>query len=60
VDNLVDAKKLAEVLDLPLQSIWKLARQKQIKTIRIGPKLLRFNVDEVVAALAHDEEEEGK
>lgn len=58
MDNLVDAKKLAEVLDLPLQSIWKLARQKQIPTIRIGPKLLRFNVDEVVAALAHDEEEE--
>lgn len=58
MQDLVDAKQLAEALSLPsVQSVWRLVRLKRIPVYRIGQKLQRFNVDEVVAALAHNEEE---
>ena len=47
--GLISTERLASLID---------STPTKIQTIRIGPKPLRFNVDEVVAALAHDEEEE--
>lgn len=49
-DRLVDAKELGELLDLPLQSVWKLARENRVPHYRIG-QLLKFDTEEVLDAL---------
>lgn len=53
MNNLVDAKKLAEALDLPsVHSVWRLVKLNRIPYYRVGSKLMRFDLDEVRDALA--------
>lgn len=49
--QLVDATKLSQVLDLPRTSIWRYARQGTIPCYRLGPRLLRFSTSEVLEAI---------
>ena len=49
-DKLIDAKELGEQIDLPLQSVWRLARLNLIPHYRVG-QLLKFNLEEVLDAL---------
>jgi excisionase family DNA binding protein len=50
VKSLLGSKELGEVLGLPTKSIWRLARQRRIPSVRIG-RLLRFDEDAVLQAL---------
>ena len=48
--QLVDAKTLAEITNLPVASVRRLAREGKLPHYKLG-RLLRFDVDEVKAAL---------
>lgn len=57
--QLVDAEKLGAILDLPASSIRRLAREGRLAGVyRVG-RLLRFNVEEVKAALKAGQEGDG-
>jgi predicted DNA-binding transcriptional regulator AlpA len=49
--TLVTAEKLAEAFSLTLQQVWRLQRQGRIPCVRLGRRTLRFNLNEVAAAL---------
>jgi excisionase family DNA binding protein len=49
-DGWITAEELADFLDLPLTSVWRLSRSGQIPCYRLG-RLMRFDLDEVRAAL---------
>jgi hypothetical protein len=49
-NGLISAERLAEVLDLPLQSVWRAARLGRIPGYRLG-QLWRFDPVEVLAAM---------
>ena len=51
--TLVSADELSEVLSLPRSSIWRLARQGSIPSIRIG-RQLRFDKEAVLNSLKTD------
>ena len=56
MQDLVTAKELAKALGLPsTQSVWRYVRLKKIPVIRLGANQ-RFDVEEVRAALAREEE----
>ena len=47
----VTPEKLADTLDLPISSVWRLAREGMVPFYRIG-RLIRFDLDEVLESLA--------
>jgi len=49
-NQLVNAKTLAEILDLPPASVRRYAREGKLPCSRIG-RLLRFDIDEVKYAI---------
>lgn len=53
---LLTAEELAAFLHLPLQSIWRYARQKDIPVLRAG-RLMRFDLARVLEALEQKENE---
>jgi excisionase family DNA binding protein len=54
VTRLIDAEELAEVLRLPLASVWRLARDGSIPCYRAG-RLMRFDLARVLEALEQRE-----
>ena len=52
--KLIDAKELGEMLDLPLQSVWRLAREKRVPHYRVG-QLIKFDPREVLETLRVEE-----
>jgi len=51
----MDAVQLAEHLAISQQSVWRLAREGTIPSIRLGRRTMRFNVREVMAAIKSPE-----
>jgi excisionase family DNA binding protein len=49
-DSWITAEELAEFLDLPITSVWRLSRSGQIPCYRLG-RLMRFDLGEVREAL---------
>jgi len=52
--KIVTAEKLAEQLSLKPKTIREWARQGKIPSLRISPKVIRFNPDEVLLALENN------
>ena len=52
----IKGEALAKVVDVPVQTVWAMARQKRIPFIKIG-RAYRFNAEEVIAALAANGQE---
>jgi hypothetical protein len=48
--KLIDAKELGEEITMPLQSVWRLTREKIFPHYRIG-HLIRYDLQEVLDAL---------
>lgn len=51
--GLKNASYIAEYLDVSVQSVMRMARKKQIPSIRIGTSV-RFDLDEVLASLKNE------
>jgi excisionase family DNA binding protein len=49
--KLVSAKEVAEVLSLDQNTVRKLAKSGSIPSYRVGPRLFRFSIEAVHAAL---------
>lgn len=49
-ERLLTAEQLAQVLQLPRSTVWRLSRSGQIPCFRAG-RLMRFDIVEVKAAL---------
>ncbi|OPG15996.1 helix-turn-helix domain-containing protein [Ferroacidibacillus organovorans] len=43
-------KAVADAINIPEDTVWRLARQKKIPFIKVG-RAYRFNLDEVIEAL---------
>jgi acetylglutamate kinase len=50
--RIVDASTLGGITDMTREQIWRLHRQGMIPVITIGRRTHRYNVDDVLAALA--------
>lgn len=50
--ELITAHRLAEELDLSVDTIWRYTRDKKIPFVEIGNKQYRYNLDQVLSALA--------
>jgi len=56
MQNLVSANKLAKILDLPArESVWRLVKLGRIPVVRVGPRMMRFDPEQVRAALISSE-----
>jgi Uma2 family endonuclease/predicted DNA-binding transcriptional regulator AlpA len=51
--ELITAQALAEALDLSVETIWRYTREKKIPFIELGSKQYRYNLSDVIEALAH-------
>jgi excisionase family DNA binding protein len=60
--HLLTPAELAEVLRLPVASVWRLAREGCLPHFRAGRRLYRFDLAAVLAALekAAQDEREGR
>ncbi len=52
-DSLITAEQLAELLGIPLQSVWRAARLGRIPSYKMGA-LWRFDLGEVLEALRQE------
>lgn len=50
--RIVDAPTMGGYVSMTREQIWRLHRQGMIPVITIGPRNHRYNVDDVLAALA--------
>lgn len=50
--RIVDAPTLGGIIAMTREQVWRLHRQGMIPVITIGPRSHRYNVDDVLAALA--------
>lgn len=55
--ELITAHRLAEELNLSVDTIWRYTRDKKIPFVEIGNKQYRYNLDFVLSALANNNEE---
>lgn len=53
--GLITAQKLAEALDLSVETIWRYTREKRIPFIELGPRQYRYHLETIVQALQGDE-----
>jgi len=51
--ELITAQALAEALDLSVETIWRYTREKKIPYVELGSKQYRYNLSDVIEALAH-------
>ena len=56
-ERLVDAAELARLLSWSVDSLYRAVRQGWLVHYRLGPRLLRFDPNEVKAALKQSENE---
>jgi len=47
IDNLIDAKRVAEILNWPLQKVYRMARENRIPSIKVGNNFV-FEADKIV------------
>ena len=50
--ELITAQALAEALDLSVETIWRYTREKKIPYVELGSKQYRYNLSDVIEALA--------
>jgi len=58
--DLLSAQKLAERLDLSVDTIWKYTREDKIPYIKLGNRQYRYNLNKVLASLSGDRVKEQK
>jgi excisionase family DNA binding protein len=46
---LLDADEVARFLNVPKRRVWQMSRRGEIPTVRIGPRQLRFDPDDLEA-----------
>ena len=56
-NSLLTAQELAEYLNVPVTSVWSLARRGDIPNFRLpgGRRLVRFDLDEVMTVLGRSD-----
>jgi Uma2 family endonuclease len=58
--DLITAHRLAEELDLSVDTIWRYTRDKKIPFVEIGNKQYRYNLNQVLSTLAGSNAEKGR
>lgn len=50
--RLLTAEQVAEILAVPKQRVWAMSRRGEIPTVRLGPRDVRYQTDDIEAWIA--------